>query len=409
MKRLLSLAFIYCFRKKCSSICLSPSSYHFSTSFSPTYYITATGTSSSSANRSTFGIAIKKRTTHLRGSTGINSFRVAILKGKMSDLDFGDDSFLMDFDPDAAIAASKNKLQQQGTETETTPVKSSPFGEDSGFSVGDKADHNQFIDPFINRHGKSTAFTPLQNPYTKRASANTRNDNDSNKRSYPNNSSPHNSDSKDVSEKHEDIGTNPSPPKRQIHHAPSTSENMVIPSSIQKALTKTLNKHFGHASFRAGQLSIIHSLLRKQDSAVFWSTGSGKSLCYQIPPLYSNKVALVVSPLISLMEDQVSKLNGIVSSDNDIRASGNARQNDVAIFLGSGQKDPTADQRALRGDYKLVYCTPEKLLSQNGWFLDQLGKLHETKTDVDGRGEGICLIAVDEVSNDLSIFLCRSI
>jgi len=326
----------------------------------------------------------------------------------MSDLDFGDDSFLIDFDPDAAIAASKNKLQQEGTETETTPVKSSPFGEDSGFSIGYKTDPNQFIDPYINRPGNATA-TPVQNPYMKRASTNNRTENDSKKRSYPNNTSPHNSDSMDVSEKHEDIGTNPSPPKKQIHHAPSTSENMVIPSSLQKALTETLSKHFGHASFRAGQLSIIHSLLQKQDSAVFWSTGSGKSLCYQIPPLYSNKVALVVSPLISLMEDQVSKLNGIVSSDNDIRANGNDRQNDVAVFLGSGQKDPTAEQRALRGDYKLIYCTPEKLLSQNGWFLDQLGNLHETKTDVDGRGEGICLIAVDEVSNDLSLVLCRPI
>jgi len=83
------------------------------------------------------------------------------------------------------------------------------------------------------------------------------------------------------------------------------------------------------------------------------------------------------------MEDQVAKLNGILSSDG-----GNGSK-DVAVFLGSGQKDPMAEQKALKGDYKLIYCTPEKLVS--GGFLNSMANLHNS-----GEGDGLCLIAVDE-------------
>ena len=111
-------------------------------------------------------------------------------------------------------------------------------------------------------------------------------------------------------------------------------------------------------------------MLEGRDVAIFWATGSGKSICYQLPALYSNRVSLVISPLISLMQDQVHKLNGL-------------SEHNVATYLGSAQMDPNEETKALRGDYPLVYVTPEKLVSAG--FLDRLSQ------QVD-----LCLIAVDE-------------
>jgi len=154
-----------------------------------------------------------------------------------------------------------------------------------------------------------------------------------------------------------------------------------IPDSFASSMTSTLEHHFGHSTFRPGQLTVLHSLLGDdgsgrggKDTCVFWATGAGKSLCYQIPPLHLNQVAIVVSPLISLMEDQVAKLNGRSGSD-------------IATFLGSSQMNRQVEVGALNGDYRLVYVTPEKLTG--GGFLDQLASMHTN-------GNRICLIAVDE-------------
>ena len=93
-------------------------------------------------------------------------------------------------------------------------------------------------------------------------------------------------------------------------------------------MERTLRKHFGYFSLWTGQLRAIQSLLTEspRDVVLFWSTGSSKSLCYQIPSLHTNKIALIISPLISLIEDQVVKLNGLSSSSST----------DIAVFLGSG-------------------------------------------------------------------------
>jgi superfamily II DNA helicase RecQ len=101
-------------------------------------------------------------------------------------------------------------------------------------------------------------------------------------------------------------------------------------------LQKTLLDRFGYTSFREGQVEVIQALLDKRDVAIFWATSQGKSLCYQIPSLHLNQVAVVVSPLISLMHDQVSKLNGL-SKDQ------------VATFLGTAQQDPQEERKALQG------------------------------------------------------------
>jgi RecQ family ATP-dependent DNA helicase len=155
--------------------------------------------------------------------------------------------------------------------------------------------------------------------------------------------------------------------------------DIVMPPFIEKpllsiALRKTLQKYFGYTDFRSGQLEIIQTVLEQRDAGVFWATGSGKSLCYQIPALHTGHVVLVVSPLISLMEDQVHKLNGICDEP-------------LGTFLGSGQMDSTMEERALLGEFPIVYVTPEKLMSGN--FLDRLAFMH---TSV----KRVLLIAVDE-------------
>ncbi len=284
---------------------------------------------------------------------------------KMTDSDF-DDWGLEDFDVDAAVANRKKScVEYSASTTGATGLSASqnnswnvhntpPFGSDSKFSSGDKTNPNEFvaINPYTNQH------------FQKRAQNAT--------------------------------DSNPSPMKRQAmssHESTQRNQQTIpprlpekIPIETQKSLEQTLRKHFGHESFRPGQLPILHSILQKRDAAVFWSTGSGKSICYQIPPLHTGKIALIVSPLISLMEDQVAKLNGLVAADDN---GGDQGKKDVAVFLGSGQRDASAEQRALNGDYPLVYCTPEKLVSGDGWFLNQMGHLHNNK----GKMDGLCLVA----------------
>ena len=101
--------------------------------------------------------------------------------------------------------------------------------------------------------------------------------------------------------------------------------------------------------------------------------------------IYWREKSKTVSPLISLMEDQVSKLNGLMNAVTD--------KKEFATFLGSGQANDQAETRALAGKYSLIYCTPEKLTANNGWFLDALGKLHSGGLQ---NGKELCLIAIDE-------------
>jgi ATP-dependent DNA helicase RecQ len=113
-------------------------------------------------------------------------------------------------------------------------------------------------------------------------------------------------------------------------------------------MEETLKKLFGYDSFRPLQKDAITNLLNKRDTLVLINTGAGKSLCYQFIPLYIRpSVLIVVSPLISLMNDQVESINKKIPNS--------------ACFLGSNQKDYSVEIDALNGKYPLVYISPEKL------------------------------------------------
>src|ERR671937_1020692 len=118
----------------------------------------------------------------------------------------------------------------------------------------------------------------------------------------------------------------------------------------QKALA-ILNEVFGYATFRGHQAEAIAHVAGGGDALVLMPTGSGKSLCYQIPALMREGVALVVSPLIALMQDQVAAL-----AELGVRAA----------FLNSTLSATEAgeiERRVRRGELDLLYVAPERLLT----------------------------------------------
>ncbi|MBR4040019.1 MAG: DNA helicase RecQ [Clostridia bacterium] len=123
-----------------------------------------------------------------------------------------------------------------------------------------------------------------------------------------------------------------------------------------QAARRTLSEVFGYESFRPGQESVVAAILGGRDVMAVMPTGAGKSLCYQIPALVLPGVTLVVSPLISLMRDQVSALlqNGVRAAY--LNSSLTQRQYTLAL------------DNARRGVYKIIYVAPERLLTAH--FLD---------------------------------------
>jgi ATP-dependent DNA helicase RecQ len=131
-----------------------------------------------------------------------------------------------------------------------------------------------------------------------------------------------------------------------------------------------LKKHFGYSSFRKGQEKIISSILAGTDTFGIMPTGGGKSICYQIPALLLPGITLVVSPLISLMKDQVDALDnlGIPST-----------------FINSSLSQSELEKRiraTASGKYKLLYIAPERLESD---------RFRETLKDIT-----VSLVAIDE-------------
>ena len=121
-----------------------------------------------------------------------------------------------------------------------------------------------------------------------------------------------------------------------------------------------LKLYFGYDSFRQKQEEIIRCALSGKDSLVLMPTGGGKSLCYQIPAIVSEGTCVVVSPLISLMKDQVEALKA-----NGIEAEALNSTNDFS-------QDTMIRRRCMNGDLKLLYISPEKLVAEAPFLLRQM-------------------------------------
>ena len=117
-----------------------------------------------------------------------------------------------------------------------------------------------------------------------------------------------------------------------------------------------LKQYFGYDSFRPGQEILIDSILKGRDVLGIMPTGAGKSICYQIPALIMDGITLVISPLISLMKDQVESLNQAGIHAAYLNSSLTANQYYKALSL------------ARNGRYPIIYVAPERLLSPE--FLD---------------------------------------
>ncbi|XP_071970116.1 bifunctional 3'-5' exonuclease/ATP-dependent helicase WRN isoform X3 [Engystomops pustulosus] len=130
-----------------------------------------------------------------------------------------------------------------------------------------------------------------------------------------------------------------------------------------------LKTYFGHSSFKPVQWKVIHSILKeRRDNLVVMATGYGKSLCYQFAPVYTSCIGIVISPLISLMEDQVLQLT---------------MSNIPACFLGSAQTKNIMHE-VKGGKFKVIYMTPE-------FCSGGISLLQELENNY-----GISLIAIDE-------------
>lgn len=121
-----------------------------------------------------------------------------------------------------------------------------------------------------------------------------------------------------------------------------------------------LKRFYGYTSFRPNQQEIIDDVMQGNDCLVLMPTGGGKSLCYQIPALCLPGTAVVVSPLISLMRDQVEALKA-----NGIPAEALNSGNDV-------NEDTIIRRKCLSGDLKLIYVSPERLLSEVGFLFKDI-------------------------------------
>ncbi len=138
----------------------------------------------------------------------------------------------------------------------------------------------------------------------------------------------------------------------------------------ESKLHAILKDVFGYTSFRFDQLKIINSILDGHDTLAIMPTGGGKSVCYQVPALYMDGITLVISPLISLMQDQVANLKETGVDAVFLNSS---------LSYGQSQK---AKEKILNGKVKLVYVSPEGILSSH---------LNDFFKDLD-----ISLIAIDE-------------
>ncbi|WP_458119655.1 DNA helicase RecQ [Paenibacillus sp. Z6-24] len=144
---------------------------------------------------------------------------------------------------------------------------------------------------------------------------------------------------------------------------------MSVQAPAMQQAQELLQKYFGYEDFREGQRKIVSSLLERRDTLGIMPTGGGKSICYQIPALVNDGVTLVISPLISLMKDQVDALT----------AAGVP-----AAYINSTLSGKEVNDRiraARRGELKLLYVAPERL--ELDWFREEMNGMQITCIAVD--------------------------
>ncbi|MEA2426916.1 MAG: ATP-dependent helicase RecQ, partial [Thermoleophilaceae bacterium] len=127
-------------------------------------------------------------------------------------------------------------------------------------------------------------------------------------------------------------------------------------------LSAALSEYFGFPGFRRGQREAVEAALSGRDVLVVMPTGSGKSLCYQLPALLRDDLTIVVSPLVALMQDQVDALRARGLGDR------------VALVNAQQDSSVNADSlaRAARGDVRLLYVAPERFSSPG--FVERVGR-----------------------------------
>ena len=126
-------------------------------------------------------------------------------------------------------------------------------------------------------------------------------------------------------------------------------------SANNVTLTEYLKKFFGFSTFKGNQEAIIQNVLDGEDAFVLMPTGGGKSLCYQLPALILDGTAIVISPLIALMKNQVDALRGLSMEEG------------IAHFLNSSLTKAAINQvkdDLLSGKTKLLYVAPESLTKE---------------------------------------------
>jgi len=131
-----------------------------------------------------------------------------------------------------------------------------------------------------------------------------------------------------------------------------------------KSLTENLKKNFGFSKFKGNQEAIIQNVLEGNNTFVLMPTGGGKSLCYQLPALLLEGTAIIISPLIALMKNQVDTMRNFMSEDG------------VAHFMNSSLNRAQINkvkEDVLSGKTKMLYVAPESMTKdENVQFLKQL-------------------------------------
>ena len=125
-------------------------------------------------------------------------------------------------------------------------------------------------------------------------------------------------------------------------------------------ILSVLRQYFGYNSFRENQEEIIRHVISGNDALVLMPTGGGKSICYQIPALTLSGITIVISPLISLMKDQVEALRA-----NGIEAEALNSGNDPAI-------ETVIRRKCINGEIKLLYISPERVMLEMDYLLKNL-------------------------------------